>query len=227
LIGAELRAGRPLTELDVQAFLMQRFADADLLTDHPPIVAVNGHAGDPHYAPTAKSAATIRPGDTVLIDLWAVESAPASVYADITWMAFCGDRPTDRLMEIFTTVVEGRDLGLDMVQRAWREQRVLQGWEVDRAVRDHIASRGFGDDFIHRTGHSLGMTAPHGDGANLDDLETHDTREIIGGTAFTIEPGVYRPSEDVGVRSEINVVMTPAGPTVFSAIQRDIVRIAV
>jgi Xaa-Pro aminopeptidase len=130
-------------------------------------------------------------------------------------------------MRMFLAVIEGRDLGLQMVERAWRDHRVLQGWEVDRAVRDHIAGRGFGDYFIHRTGHSLGMTAPHGDGANLDDLETHDTRGIIEGTAFTIEPGVYTPHDNLGVRSEINVVMTPSGPTVFSAIQRDIISIAV
>ncbi len=225
LIGAELHAGRAITELDVQTFLMARFREAGLLTDHPPIVAVNAHAGDPHYAPTASSASAIRRGDTVLIDLWAVEPAAGSVYADITWMGYCGDAPRDRLLQIFRAVTEGRDLGLEVVQRAWHARRVLQGWEVDRAVRDHIANRGFGDHFIHRTGHSLGMTAPHGDGANLDDLETHDTREIIGGTAFTIEPGIYIPTEDLGVRSEINVVMAADGPKVFSAIQRELVRI--
>jgi Xaa-Pro aminopeptidase len=126
---------------------------------------------------------------------------------------------------VFQTVAEARDLGLELVQRAWRERRVLQGWEVDRTVRDHIGSRGYGEYFIHRTGHSLGMTAPHGDGANLDDLETHDTRELIEGTAFTIEPGIYMPQEQLGVRSEINVVMASSGPSVFSAIQREIVRI--
>jgi Xaa-Pro aminopeptidase len=227
LIGTELRAGGEINELGVQAILMRCFGEAGLLTDHPPIVAVNAHAGDPHYAPTAASASPIRRGDSVLIDLWAVEAAAGSVYADITWMGFCGETPSDQLMRMFGTVVEGRDLGLATVERAWRDHRVLRGWEVDRAVRDHIASRGFGDYFIHRTGHSLGMTAPHGDGANLDDLETHDTREIIGGTAFTIEPGIYMPQDNLGVRSEINVVMTPSGPTVFSAIQRDIVRIGV
>jgi Xaa-Pro aminopeptidase len=225
LIGAELRAGRRITELDVQAFLMRRFSEASLLTDHPPIVAVNAHAGDPHYAPTAASASPIRRGDTVLIDLWAVEAAAGSVYADITWMGFCGETPTDPLTRVFQTVADARDLGLELVQRAWRERRVLQGWEVDRTVRDHIGSRGYGEYFIHRTGHSLGMTAPHGDGANLDDLETHDTRELIEGTAFTIEPGIYMPQEQLGVRSEINVVMASSGPSVFSAIQREIVRI--
>ena len=225
LIGAELRAGHGVTELDVQAFLMRRFNDAGLLTDHPPIVAVNAHAADPHYAPTEASAAPIRRGDTVLIDLWAVEAAAGSVYADITWMGFCGETPTDPLMRMFRTVTEARDLGLETVQRAWGDRRVLQGWQVDRIVRDHIASRGYGEYFIHRTGHSLGMTAPHGDGANLDDLETHDTREVIEGTAFTIEPGIYMPDAHLGVRSEINVVMASSGPTVFSAIQQEIVRI--
>ena len=227
LIGAEQRAGREISELDVQTFLMQQFADHGLLTDHAPIVAVNAHAGDPHYVPNAASAAPIRRGDTVLIDLWAVEPAPGSVYADITWMGYCGATPGDRLMRMFRTVIAGRDLALELVNRAWREKRVLQGWEVDRVVRDHIAGEGFGDYFIHRTGHSLGMTAAHGEGANMDDLETHDTREVIEGTAFTVEPGIYMPDDDLGVRSEINIVMTSDGPRVYSAIQRELITIGV
>jgi len=227
LIGAEQRAGREISELDVQTFLMQQFADNGLITDHAPIVAVNAHAGDPHYVPNAASAVPIRRGDTVLIDLWAVEPAPGSVYADITWMGYCGATPGDRLMRMFQTVIAGRDLALETVSRAWREQRVLQGWEVDRVVRDHIAGEGFGDYFIHRTGHSLGMTAAHGEGANMDDLETHDTREVIEGTAFTVEPGIYMPDDDLGVRSEINIVMTSDGPRVYSAIQRELINIGV
>src|SRR5262249_7908616 len=113
------------------------------------------------------------------------------------------------------------------IRSAWREQRPLQGWQVDRVVRDHITSRGYGDCFIHRTGHSIGTTMVHGDGANMDDLETHDTRAVIEGAVFSIEPGIYLPDEGLGVRTEIDVAMTPTGPQVYSQIQQDLVRIAV
>jgi len=111
------------------------------------------------------------------------------------------------------------------VEQAFSEKRTLQGWQVDRAVRDHVAARGFGERFLHRTGHSIGQNV-HGDGANLDDLETHDTRELVEGLAFSIEPGIYLPEEGLGVRTEIDVVMTGEGPKVFSKVQKEIVRIA-
>jgi Xaa-Pro aminopeptidase len=224
-VGESHRRGLDPTETQVQAFLMKRFADAGLVTDHPPIVAVNGHAGDPHYVPSEATPTPIRKGDLLLIDLWAKGRDPGNVYADITWVGFCGDRPPPKLTEIFRVAAEGRDLGLRMVERAFSEKRTLQGWQVDRAVRDHVASKGYGERFVHRTGHSIGQNV-HGDGANLDDLETHDTRELLEGLAFSIEPGIYLPEEGLGVRTEIDVVMTAEGPKVFSKVQREIVRLA-
>jgi Xaa-Pro aminopeptidase len=224
-VGESHRRGYDPTEDQVQDLLLKRFADRGLVTDHPPIVAVNGHAGDPHYVPSKANSTPVRRGDVLLIDLWAKEARPDDPYADITWVAFCGERPPPRLEEIFRVTVEARDAGLAAVERAFRERRPLQGWEVDRAVRDHVAARGFGDRFLHRTGHSIGTSAVHGDGANLDDLETHDTRELIEGTAFSIEPGIYLPEEGLGVRSEIDVVLTAEGPKVFSPRQRELVRI--
>ena len=223
-VGESHRKGYQPTETQVQAFLMKRFADAGLTTDHAPIVAVNGHAGDPHYVPSEQTPTPVRKGDLLLIDLWAKCKDPGDVYGDITWVAFCGDRPPPRLEEIFRVTVAARDLGLDMVERAFREKRTLEGWQVDRAVRDHVAAAGYGERFIHRTGHSIG-TSVHGDGANLDDLETHDTRELVEGLAFSIEPGIYLPEEGLGVRSEIDVVLTAEGPKVFSQVQQEIVRI--
>jgi Xaa-Pro aminopeptidase len=223
-IGEALRRGETLRETEVQRFLLDRFVEADLECDHPPIVAVNAHAADPHYEPTEGTAAPIRRGDLVLIDLWARGKGPRDVYADITWVGVCGE-PTRRQREVFDLVAGARDRGLATLEQAHREGRILQGWEVDRAVRDHVAAKGFGDRFIHRTGHSIGV-AVHGDGANLDDLETHDTRPLVTGLGFSIEPGVYLPAEGIGVRLEIDVFLAEDGPKVFGKIQRELVRIA-
>ena len=223
-IGIALRRGLEVTEATIQSFLVAELGRAQLHADHPPIVAVNAHAGDPHYEPSPRTSTAIRSGDLVLIDLWARERDPAAVYGDITWVGYCGDRPPARAEQIFRIAAEARDAGLDALRAAHRERRVLQGWQVDRVVRDHIAASGHGDKFIHRTGHSIGRKV-HGDGANLDDLETHDTRELIEGLAFSIEPGIYLPEEGLGVRTEIDVALTADGPQVFSPIQRELVRI--
>ena len=198
------------------------FAAAGLETDHPPIVAVNGHAADPHYAPAPATASPIRRGDLVLIDLWARGRGPRDVYADITWVGFCGSAPPERLSTIFRIAAEARDAGLDALARAHREGRTLAGFEVDRVVRDRIAAAGLGDRFVHRTGHSI-ETRVHGDGANLDDLETHDTRPLVPGLLFSIEPGIYLPDEGLGVRTEIDVFLGADGPKVFAPIQREVV----
>jgi Xaa-Pro aminopeptidase len=225
-VGEEQRRGRDPLEHEVQGWLMSRFADRGLVTDHPPIVAVNGHAADPHYVPSADHPTPIRRGDLLLIDLWAREARTDDPYADITWVAYCGDRPTPRMEEVFRVVAGARDAGFDRVATAFREGRRLEGWQVDRAVRDHVAAQGLGDRFVHRTGHSIGFASAHGDGANMDDLETHDTRPLLERTAFSIEPGVYLPDEGIGIRLEIDVVLVPGGPRIFSKLQRDIVRIA-
>ncbi len=218
------RRGQEPLETEVQRFLMERFEEAALETDSPPIVAVNGHAGDPHYEPSDRTPTPIRRGDLVLIDLWARGKGPRDVFADITWVGFCGDRPPGKLEEIFRITLEARDKGVATLEQAFRSGRTLCGFEVDRVVRDHIASKGYGARFVHRTGHSIG-TRVHGDGANLDDLETHDTRPLVSGLGFSIEPGIYLPEEGLGVRSEIDVFLAADGPKVFGPVQRELVRI--
>jgi Xaa-Pro dipeptidase len=218
-IGRRVRNGGT-NEHDIQQWFMEAFGRENLLTDDPPIVAVNANSGNPHYEPRAKGAAPIREGDFVLLDVWAKTNAPGSVYYDITWTGFVGKAPSDRMREVFTVVRDARDAGIKTVQEAVAAGRTIAGWEVDRAVRGHIQKAGFGQYFIHRTGHSI-ATEIHANGANMDDLEIHDERRILPNSCFSIEPGIYLP--EFGVRSEINMLVRPHSAEVTGKMQRKIV----
>ena len=198
-----LSAGAALTEIDIQRVILDEFQARGLEPDHPPIVAVNAHAGDPHYTPTPERAATIQPGDLILIDLWGkVKDTPGAVFADMTWMGYAGKRPPARMQEVFDIVARARDAAFALVDARIQAGEPVHGWEVDDAARAVIRAAGYGDAFIHRTGHSLDADI-HGSGVNIDNLETRDTRRIIPHIGFTIEPGVYLP--EFGVRLEIDV----------------------
>jgi Xaa-Pro dipeptidase len=220
-IGRRVRNGGT-TESEIQQWFMEAFARENLITDDPPIVAVNAHSGDPHYEPQAKTSAPIREGDFVLLDVWAKKNTPDAVYYDITWTGFVGKAPSDRMREIFQIVSQARDAGVKTVKEAVAAGRQIAGWEVDRAVRAHIKKAGFGEYFIHRTGHAIG-TDVHANGANMDDLEVHDDRRILPNSCFSIEPGIYLP--EFGVRSEVNVLVRPKAAEVTGKIQNEIVTI--
>jgi len=212
-----------LTEYEVQQFIRSEFDKRGLVTDHGPIVGVNAHSGDPHYEPSAEEHDDIKPGDWILIDLWAKYPDPASVYCDVTWIGYAGATVPDRNQEIFDIVIGGRDAAIDFLTSTYREGRTVKGFEVDDVTRNFIVQAGYGQYFRHRTGHSMGPgPTPHALGANIDNLETHDTRELIPGVGFSIEPGIYLP--EFGVRSEVDVYMDPDnGPTVTTEIQRDVI----
>jgi Xaa-Pro aminopeptidase len=220
-IGRRVRNGGT-TESEIQQWFMEAFARETLITDDPPIVAVNAHSGDPHYEPQARTSAPIRESDFVLLDVWAKKNTPDAVYYDITWTGFVGKAPSDRMREIFQVVSQARDAGVKTVKEAVAAGRQIAGWEVDRAVRSHIKKAGFGEYFIHRTGHSIG-TDVHANGANMDDLEVHDERRILPNSCFSIEPGIYLP--EFGVRSEVNVLVRPQAAEVTGKIQNEIVTI--
>ena len=221
-VGERLQSG--VTELDVAEFIRGRFTEENLVVTDGPIVAVNEHSSDPHFDPTPSSAAAIRRGDWLLIDLWSRLPGPDSMFADITWTAFIGPAAPERCQSVFDAVVGARDAALDKIEAAFRERRTLQGWQVDRVARDYIETAGFGGYFSHRLGHSLGREV-HGNAVNLDGWETRDTREVIPGIALTIEPGIYLP--DFGVRSEIDVYIDEGGPRVTTSMQREVVLIEV
>ena len=207
-IAKRIKTNGSVGEAEVQARIMEHFAAHGLITDHPPIVGVGPHSGDPHYAPNPASDTPIREGDFVLIDLWAKFDRPRSVYSDLTRVAFVGDRVPEEYTKIFKIVAAARDAGIDCVRRAFAEKRPLQGWEVDQATRDVIEKAGYGEYFCHRTGHSIGQET-HGNGANMDNLETHEERRVMPRTCFSIEPGIYL--DQFGVRSEVNVFIDGQG----------------
>jgi Xaa-Pro dipeptidase len=204
-VAEALARGDEIDEYAVQRGILDAFDQAGLWTESDPIIGVNAHSADPHYQPSAQASAPIRRGDFLLVDLWAKERQEGSVYADITWCGVCAAAPTDRQQEVFATVAAARDAAFDLVADRFPRQDV-RGFEVDDAARAVIRKAGYGDRFIHRTGHSIGIT-DHGQGANMDNLETHDTRRLLPMTGFSIEPGIYLPG-DFGVRSEINVALT-------------------
>jgi Xaa-Pro aminopeptidase len=195
-------------ETEVQQRILDHFAEHKLVTDHPPICAVGPHSGDPHYAPGPGSDAAIKSGDFVLIDLWAKLDRPRSVYSDLTWTGFVGKEVPQRYQDVFRIVAGARDAAIARVKDAFRAGRPLQGWEVDQAARDVIDRAGYGAAFCHRTGHSIGQET-HGNGANMDNLETREERRVLPRTCFSVEPGIYLP--EFGVRSEVNVFVDAQG----------------
>lgn len=208
-----------VSELDVQQFILDQFRQNNVITDGLPIVAVNQNAGAPHYQPTQEVHTSIKSGDLVLIDLWAREKGENTIFADITWMGYVGSRIPMKYGQIFDIVKSGREKALATLQHASKNSLSLKGWQVDQAVREVIARAGYGDFFIHRTGHSLSPgPAVHGLGVNIDNYETHDTRHIIRNVGFSIEPGIY--TTEFGIRSEINVFINNNGaPIVTTPIQ--------
>jgi Xaa-Pro aminopeptidase len=222
-VAQRLKRGESGDEYAVQQYILERFEQAGMWTESDPIVGVNANSADPHYQPAPDKSSPIRSGDFLLIDLWAKEKQAGSIYADITWCGVCAASPTDRQQEIFSIVAAARDAGLELVRSSF-PHRPVRGFEVDDATRGVIVEAGYGEHFFHRTGHSID-TSDHGQGANMDNLETHDTRSLLPMTGFSIEPGIYLTG-DFGVRSEINVVLTPIGAEVSGAEpQRELLRL--
>jgi Xaa-Pro dipeptidase len=202
-IGKAVRTNSGATEYDIQQFIMRRFAQENLTTYSPPMVGVNDHPADPHFDVTKENARVIRRGDTVLIDMWAKKNVPGGIYYDITWSGFVGENPPAKYKEIFDVVMCGRDAAVAFVQQRVAAGKNVYGWEVDDACRNVIKKAGYGKYFLHRTGHAID-TATHGDGANIDNLETKDERRLLPGCCFSIEPGIYLAGK-MAVRTEINM----------------------
>ncbi len=214
-----VREKKPLTEYDLKVWILKEFEAAGLTTEEGPDIAVNEHASDPHYGPVAGKSAPIREGDLLLLDVWAKQRAPGSVYYDITWTGFLGANVPEKHAKVFRAVREARDKAVDLIRTSIAGGKPLQGWQVDNAARAVIQKAGYGKYFFHRTGHSIGESV-HGNGVNMDGLETRDVRHLIAGTCNSIEPGIYLP--EFGIRSEVNVYIGEREARVTGAVQQEI-----
>ena len=214
-----VREKKTLTEYDLQQWILGEFASAGIAREEGPDVAVNANASDPHYGPVAGKSAPIREGDLLLLDVWGKIDAPGSVYYDITWIGFLGAKVPEEYAKVFRIAREARDKAVDLILSSIASGKPLQGWQVDKAARGVIEKAGYGKYFFHRTGHSIGESV-HGNGANMDGLETHDVRHLIPRTCTSIEPGVYLP--EFGIRTELNVYIGEREARVTGAVQNEI-----
>jgi len=218
-VARRLRDGIPTTEYDIQQKMVGWFRDEGMVADSAPCVSAQENAGNPHYLATAAEHRIIHKDELVLLDLWGKLNQPGSVYADITWIGFTGTKVPEKMVQAFAEICGARDAAVDTVQAGARAGRDVRGFEADQAARKVMIDAGYQDAILHRTGHSLGENV-HGNGAHLDDYETHDERRLIPGSGFTIEPGLY--FKDFGVRTEINMVWTANGPEVTGPRQKAI-----
>jgi len=214
-----VRERQPLTEFELQQWILREFEKAGLMTEEGPDVAVNAHASDPHYAPSAERPTPIKEGDLLLLDVWGKTKAEGSVYYDISWVGYLGAKVPQKYAKVFAVLTAARDKAVEVIRAAVAAGKPLQGCQVDQAARGVVEKAGYGKYFIHRTGHNIG-TAVHGNGVNMDGLETLDSRHLITGTCNSVEPGIYLP--EFGMRSEVNVYVGDGEARVTGAVQTEI-----
>ncbi len=219
LAAKSVREKKTTTEYELQQFIRQEFAKEGIVSDDGPDVAVNSNASDPHYAPSPENPAPIREGDFLLLDVWGKTQDAHSVFYDISWVGYLGPKVPEKIARVFAVVRDARDKAVDLIRTRIAAGKPLQGWEVDKIARDHIEKAGFGKYFIHRTGHNIGETI-HGNGANMDGLETHDVRQLIPHTCTSVEPGIYL--KEFGIRSEVDVYIDEHKAYVTGAVQKEV-----
>lgn len=204
LVFDSVKNGKQIKEYDVAKYILDRFAEEKMVTEGTPIIGVNEHPADPHFEPTSENSYIIKKGDTILMDIWAKYDAPKAVFCDITWCGFLGDNPPAKYVEMFDVVMRARDAAVKFIEDRFANGDPCYGWEVDDACRDVVRKAGYGEYFMHRTGHSIGEEV-HGNSVHIDNLETKDNRQLAAGVCFSIEPGLYIMNEKLAVRTEIDV----------------------
>jgi Xaa-Pro aminopeptidase len=219
LAADSVRGKKPFSEFDLQQFIRRQFAAAGIVAEEGPDVAVGANASDPHYGPTAEKSAQIREGDFLLLDVWGKTKDSGSVYYDITWVGYLGATVPEKYRKVFNVVKAARDKAVELIRSRIAAGKPLQGWEVDKAARDVIVKAGYGKYFFHRTGHNIGEVI-HGNGANMDGLETRDVRRLIPRTCTSVEPGIYL--KDFGIRSEVDIYIGEREARVTGAVQTEV-----
>lgn len=217
--GKAVSAKQPISEYDLKLWMLREFESVALHCDDGPDVAVNAHASDPHYGPTPESASRIREGDLLLIDVWGRERTASSVYYDITWIGYLGAKVPEKFAKVFRVARDARDKAVNLILNNIAAGKTVEGWQVDQAARSLIEKAGYGKYFYHRTGHNIGESI-HGNGANMDNLETHDVRRLIPRTCTSVEPGIYLP--EFGIRTEVDVYIGEKEARVTGAVQKEI-----
>ncbi len=208
-----------ITEYDLQQFMLRKFDEAGIVTEEGPDVAVNQNASDPHYGPTKEKSSPIREGDLLLLDVWGKQKSPDSVYYDVTWMGYLGSAVPEKYAKVFRVLRDARDRAVELIRSSVKTGKPLQGWQVDKAARAVVEKAGYGKYFFHRTGHNIG-TSVHGNGVNMDGLETQDERHLIPHTCNSVEPGIYLP--EFGMRTEVDVYVDDKEARVTGAVQTEI-----
>ena len=220
-IKEEILLHNEVQEYAIQQFICNRFHEEGMVYDDPAIVAVGKNASNPHYGPDEKTSSPIRKGDVVLIDMWAKMDDPEGVYADITWMGYVGESVPEEIENRFQVLKRAIDLDIEYLEKNLPLRRV-EGYEIDDIGRKYIESKGYGEYFTHRTGHSIAVdVSPHGPGVNIDNYESHDTREITNGVTFSLEPGIYAP--DYGMRSETDIYIENRKPIAVGGRQEHVI----
>ncbi len=224
-IARRIRRGENPREVEIQRFMHDMLRENEMHWEDGPIVAINGHAADPHFEPTEENSVAMKEGDLLLLDLWAKKARPGSIYYDITWMAYIGTEVPEHLENIFKVGRDAREAAVQLVRDRFAAGAPVHGWEVDDACRAVVTAAGYGVYFTHRTGHNIGEEV-HGNGVHIDNLETMDNRTIIPGTCFSVEPGIYIPEQNIGFRTEIDVFVTDEGVVdVYGAQQQHMIPI--
>jgi Xaa-Pro dipeptidase len=214
-----VKTKKSLTEYDLQQFILQKFDEAGVLCEEGPDVAVNANASDPHYGPTKEKSSPIQEGDLLLLDVWGKQKTADSVYYDITWIGYLGREVPEKYAKVFRVIREARDRAIELIRSSMKAGKPLEGWQVDKAARAVVQKAGYGKYFFHRTGHNIG-TSVHGNGVNMDGLETQDERHLIPHTCNSVEPGIYLP--EFGMRTEVDVYVDEKEARVTGAIQTEI-----
>ena len=191
------------TEYEVQQFIKQRYGHYGLQPDkarEPAIVAFGASSAVPHYWPSPTGSKRLKPNTLVLVDIWAKLKEKDAPFADITWIGFYGHKIPPQVQKVWDTISLGRDRAIKLIERKLKLGTAPSGLEIDNIARETTEDAGLGKYILHRTGHSIGTSSPHGPYRHVNSSNPYPLVKNLG---YTIEPGIYIPNK-FGIRSEID-----------------------